>query len=347
MAAFPPVLAGFTAFSIFIFVPHDQSVPVWRITENVREVSPYRPDVRYLALYRFDDLMRHDRRLGAASIGHPLFRPGNIPMLAGLSFVNGYSPMAPRGLRRLLGFGAHGHLDPAFGIRLLKKETRPGALLEHLGVDGLVLHEGLAAMANVQVDRLPGWKHVLTIDGEVLLERTPARTAPTQFISRLETFPTEEDAVSWVTDRSLDSVPFFVVDREARRGTVSFCDSGTSAMVLAERLSARLRVSTAACAGDSLLLLRRPWFPGYRARAGEQDLRLVVADLIMPAAVIPPRFEGEISIEYRPRALWVGSAIALAAVLICGGLMSVGLVRRFTRNAADRIVRRTEVPRRI
>ena len=104
-------------------------------------------------------------------------------------------------------------------------------------------------------------------------------------------------------------------------------------MLSAERLSTVVRINAAGCPGESLLLLRRPWFPGYRARSGEQELRLVVADLTMPAVVVPARFEGEITIEYRPRALWLGLTLALAALLLLIAVMTVGLVRRFIRNA--------------
>jgi uncharacterized membrane protein YfhO len=106
-------------------------------------------------------------------------------------------------------------------------------------------------------------------------------------------------------------------------------------MVSVERLSVVVRVSTAKCAVDSLLLLRRPWFPGYRARIGAQELRLVVVDLVMPAVVVPPRFEGQISIEYRPRALWLGIKVAVAGLIVLVGVMIVGLVRRFRQNAGD------------
>jgi len=333
---FPPVFAAFTVVSIFAFVPSDQSVPVWRFTDNVREPAPYRRELRYLALYRWDDVMGDDRRLAASATGHPLFRPGNVPMLAGLSFINGYSPLQPRGLRRLLGLRAHGHIDADYATRLLEKETRPGALLEHLGVDGLVLHQRLAEATGVNVDGLPGWRRAATIDGEILLERSGKATPVAQFISTVQTFPAEAQALSWVMGRTSDSLPFFRVDPETPAGIQTFCGAAQWEMVSLERLSAVVHVDTRECPDDSLLLLRRPWFPGYRAMSGERELPLIVADLVMPAVVVPARFDGPISIEYRPRTLWLGAIIALVCLLVVVGVATTAVLHGLTRHPRRR-----------
>jgi hypothetical protein len=279
--------------------------------------------------------MGDDRRLATTRDGHPLFRPGNIPMLAGLSFVNGYSSMQPRGLRRLLGLHNHGWIDSDYARRLLEKETRSGALLDHLGVDGLVLYERLAHDANLSVAALTGWHQVATIDGEILLHRSGDPAGLTQFITTVRTFPTEDDAVSWVIGRTSEALPFFVVDPGPTSATHTFCEAGRSTMRSAERMVAVIRVDTTECPGDGLLLLRRPWFPGYRATTGGQELRVVVADLTMPAVVVPPGLEGDIRIEYRPQAFRRGVTISLAAFLLLGGLAMIVLVRRL-RNVLGR-----------
>jgi len=256
-------------------------------------------------------------------------------MLAGLSFVNGYSPMQPRGLRRLLGLRAHGHLETDHAVRLLQKETGPGALLEHLGVDGVVLHETLASAAGMTLDALEGWRRVATIDGEVLLERN-RRTDPARLVTQVQTFRTEEDALSWVTSRASAALPLFMVSPDTKPELQAFCSAGTSGVTSAGRLSVALKVETRTCSGPSLLLLRRPWFPGYRARAGGQELPLVVADLVMPAVVIPAGFDGEVTVEYRPRSLRWGIIAALAslgALLVPVGVAPIRRLARFVPGA--------------
>ena len=127
---------------LFVFFPQVREVPVWPFDSSVLAQRPFDPRLRYLQIAQWwtDGLTSNPgepRRL-IYGTGESL-RPGNTPMFAGLEFVNGYSPLSPSGLHQLLGFDIHGPIRIDYVDSVAARETAPGALLDHMSVDGLVL----------------------------------------------------------------------------------------------------------------------------------------------------------------------------------------------------------------
>jgi hypothetical protein len=60
-------------------------------------------------------------------------------MFAGVHMINGYTPVGPAGITRLLDFGTHGHINPPRTSEVVLPEAGPDGLLEKLGIDGIIV----------------------------------------------------------------------------------------------------------------------------------------------------------------------------------------------------------------
>src|SRR5205807_310414 len=101
---------------------------------------------------------------------NPMLRPGNTPMLAGLTFVNGYSPMGLVTLASQFHLNAHGDVRPDLLARL--PALVHAGLFDRLGIDGaLVPAANPGAPAIMAAFRGHGWELVGASQAALILYR--------------------------------------------------------------------------------------------------------------------------------------------------------------------------------
>ena len=136
--------------------------------QTLNTAPPLATDRLYLSLYRSpQSSYRADQH--EWSFGETV-RPGSTPMFAGLRFVNGYSPISPAGIGRLLDFGTHGQINPTKVSEIVIPEAGPEGLLAELGIDGIVVAWDFKLPAALP----PNWEIVTQwSDGYVFHRREP------------------------------------------------------------------------------------------------------------------------------------------------------------------------------
>ncbi|HTQ48180.1 MAG TPA: hypothetical protein VMI75_35735 [Polyangiaceae bacterium] len=243
--------------------------PQWAVDARALSPWPFHADRLYLGLTTLDALEGDD--LDAT------LRPGDVPMLAGLSFVNGYSAMKPRGVQARFGSSVQGYLWPDAIARALDEATRDDGLLARLGVDGLVVGRTVEQVPQLAVNaRLAGagWTRVASLEAGSIWERVgPAH------------------AVAWSPSLAVTPVS---VGRDRIELDVSGDDGSSGAEIVT----------------------RRAWYPGWAATLGGVLVPVEAYEGIVAAVRLPPGAHGRLVMRYRPRGLREGAAIAAVALLL-------------------------------
>jgi hypothetical protein len=81
-------------------------------------------------------------------------------------------------------------------------------------------------------------------------------------------------------------------------------------------------VSVPSGANSALLTISRPFFSGYRARIGDQVLRVDSYRGLIPTIEIPPGTSGRLIMVYRPPWLVWGGGVSI----LCLGIAAIGRV---------------------
>ena len=131
----PVVLS--TLFITYVRMDAHAAVAKFSLPEELNSPTPLSTDRLYLSLYQPPPLFyRTDQTDWLFGL---TLRPGSTSMFAGVHLVNGYSPVAPAGIARLLEFGTHGNINPAKVEEIVLPESGPDGLLEELGIDGIIV----------------------------------------------------------------------------------------------------------------------------------------------------------------------------------------------------------------
>jgi hypothetical protein len=157
-----PLVTFVSLLATYLTMPPHGPVTRYGLDANLNDVAPLDPDRLYLSLYRSPP-----ENYGANKTGGwfgTVTRPGSISMFAGAHLINGYSPVGPAGIARLLDAGTHGHINPARLNQVVLSEAGPDGLLAKLGIDGILIASDFPMPA-----RLPdNWHSVFgSWEGEV------------------------------------------------------------------------------------------------------------------------------------------------------------------------------------
>jgi hypothetical protein len=283
------------AMIVMTFVAfHDRDeVSRWRIDGLSAPLDPSR---RYLAMYDVQS-MRHAQLL-----------PGNLPMLAELHFVNGYSPMGLAALYDIFRFDVHGPMPADHAEQMLRYEIGRNQLLHHLGIDGLIV-PAVLVQRNATLLSNNGWKPAARIANCYVLHRENLSDPLFAAAVAIKT-PNEQQAYEAIFRRRTPQLPVVLLtpggpERYGRRA-------------IGDVVEARLHTSfvVRGKGPKALIVFRRPWMPGWRATIDGRPLPVLRADMVMPAIEIPPDAEGEVRLVYRPRSLMIGAGLAGLALLV-------------------------------
>jgi hypothetical protein len=301
------------------FIAHSGrgEVPRWRYEADLLSPGPFDPDRRYLAMYGYDAITRPDERERVTRGTNVELRPGNVPMLAGLHFLNGYSPLGLAAVKNLLHMEGHGPLESEWAEQLLRTESGPEQLLHHLGVDGIVVPLEMTRR-NREVLARNGWRPAARVGEHVVLHRAAATFEPFFQAGFAYRRGSEHDVYREIFVRPTEQLPVVILAGET--GSERYGRRAVS-----EVAWSRQQTSFVVADGPkALFVFRRPWMPGWRATIDGRPLPVLRAHMIMPAIEIPAGAAGEVRLVYRPRSLVVGVWFAGLSLLVLA-LVSVRL----------------------
>jgi hypothetical protein len=334
------VVVASCALSYASFIEYYED-PIWPLGEEVRRPGPLEPGRRYLSVYSFDDIIPtgpHDPGRRFEGSGGPLY-PCNLPMYAGLDFVSGYSPMRPAGLQELFAFDStHGSVPDATAGRLLDAESGPDGLLQLYAVDGLVVAQryersepGLKAQ---------GWREVAQVEGGKVFHREGPPSLRVRAVECAEVLTVRDEVRRRLTEDRAGPVPLLLLGspESTRGGAASFAPARVT-VVAETRNAVTADVEAADDGRETLLVFSRPWYPGYRATCAGGPVPVEDLDLTLPAVRLPAGTRGRVVLEYRPRSLIWGAALAGITGLLSIALVLLEVIRRHAVRAGRPPVR--------
>jgi hypothetical protein len=333
----PSVVVLTSCWLSLAFVDPYLEVPHWN--ERVADhSSALDPTIRYLSVHDWHDLFQHDptRAQHALAARDTSLWTGNYSLYSGAEFINGYSPMHPRGLTSLFSFRAHGYLgwplsnseqpdeDLEASLRLIVAEAGQGDLLEVMGVDGLMISTRHQALIPALLAR--DWRQDATLDGCVVLHRKTSNRMSARSLKVALRTAYWEQARELTRDRKLLDTGWILFD------PTSVSDESTPTLEFAaakmdvrseSRGTVEVQLTNDDAERESLIVFARPWYPGYRATFNGRPIAVDQLNLIMPAVRLPRGESGTLVLEYRPDSLMRGSALACATIalvlLVAGG----------------------------
>jgi hypothetical protein len=285
------ITAGLILLTFTTFHDRDE-VSRWRL-ENLD--TPLDETRTYLALYDLDAMV------------HPELLPGNLPMLAGREFVNGYSPMGLAALNDIFQFDVHGPIPPAHAEQILRHESGRNQLLHHLGIDGLIVPIPLVRR-NMPVLSRNGWHPAMQMADCLVFHREKLGDPLFQAALAVKT-PSEQQAYAAIFKRRTPQLPVVLLtdggpERYGPRQLANVVEARNQTTFMVQGKGPK-----------ALIVFRRPWLPGWRATIDGKPLPVLRASLLMPAIEIPAGAEGEVRLVYRPRSLVFGAVLAGLALL--------------------------------
>jgi hypothetical protein len=306
----------------WLLQPRRVATPYWTVDACAAHLARTPPSDLYFGLYPWGALMTSKPGKGRGGC----LAPGNLPMVFQRHFIGGYSPLMVEGLNKVLDMQVHGELGIS-GLRdALETWARPGSLFDRWGVAGLVVPK--ASWFSAFDGRLAGhgWQPVEDVGDGMIWRRKELRPKPPLLssIERVRFAPNAVAARSGLLlyeGREWLFVPSNARSEAARGNEVSYASAAIELHASAPpRVEARVKTSASA---PALVVLHRPYYPGYRATFDGAPLELGRADAVLVAFELPPGRDGNLVIEYAPwgtRPLGVFAAAAgLAALLAAFG----------------------------
>jgi hypothetical protein len=309
----PAAITVVMIFLTFATFSKRGEVPSWRYDETLLSPRVLDPARRYLAMYDMDSTLAEDAH-GRASRGiRSEMRPGNIPMLAGVEFVNGYSPLGLAALRNVFDVDVHGPMNPQRAEIFLRYETGQNELLHQLGVDGLIVPEAMAKRHAPTLAR-NGWIPAARLGHSLVLHRERI-VSPVFRAAVAVRIGDEQKAYSAIFNRRTPQLPVVLY----ARGDGKPQRYASRDLRIAEAGRNHTRVVFEDKGPQTLLVFRRPWFPGWRATVDGKPVPVLRANMILPAVEVPA--DGfEVRLFYRPASLVAGLVVAALSLLVLAGV---------------------------
>jgi hypothetical protein len=275
----PAIVAFAVLLATYLCIPPNARVPRFNFKESLRDPAPLDPARLYLSIYPPPDFT-YRTEAWSQPVGQ-IVRPGSTSMWGKLRFINGYSPIRPAGVAKLLYASIHGEIDPGTAQSLLSNEGGPDGLLAQLGVDGIVLAK------ETYFDPGPPdeWEIITSTDeGRVFHRRGPP----------------------YATVRSVTSLPS-LPNRKFSIAKISGIHESRT------RVTADIEVPET---GPALITFSRPYFDGYHATFGSEQPPVMAERGLFPVVEISRGSRGRLILQYRPDWLVYGGGLAILCALI-------------------------------
>jgi hypothetical protein len=279
----PPVVTFAILLATYLCIPPNCGVPKYNLSQELLDPAPLDPQRLYLSIYpEAESNYRVEKKAQPVS---QLVRPGSTSMLAGLHFMNGYSPILPAGVAREFDFRIHGEINPHEAEYLVWNQSNPKGLLARLGVDGIVV----AWDSGLDLALGPGWEFIASTEEGALYHRIGPPFARVRSVTSIDSKPNEQFTAATVSEID-DSRNHVAADVDVPNG-----------------------------GSPALLSFSRPYFRGYEARLGNQKLRVDSYRSLFPIVKVPSASRGRLTLTYRPWWLIFGGAMSIFCTAICFG----------------------------
>lgn len=283
----PPVVTFAVLLATYFYIPPNCGVPKYNLSRELLDPAPLEPQRLYLSIYpEAESAYRAEKKAGP--VGR-LVRPGSTAMWGGLHFTNGYSPILAAGVAREFDFRIHGEINPHEAEYLVWSQSNPNGLLAQLGVDGLVV----AWDSGLNPALGPDWELVASTKEGALYHRVGPPFARVRSVTSIDSRPNEQFTAATVSE----------IDNSRNHVTIN--------------------VDVSNDGPPALLTFSRPYFRGYEARLGTQQLHVDSYRGLFPIIEVPAGAHGKLTLIYRPWWLIFGGGIAIA----CGLVFVTGLFR--------------------
>ncbi|MFN8606548.1 MAG: hypothetical protein U0931_03385 [Vulcanimicrobiota bacterium] len=264
-----------------------------------------RPDRTWLSLYSWKELLDSRPELVVPA------RYADSALVERLPIVNGYSPLYAAPIIRAWTFSNVGSLDPLpRNVNNIALGIQPGGLMDKLNITGLLLSPDWQPLGPELLNNQ--WR-LLGNEGLVQVWVRPRDPQPLfQSLPRAEFCTWGEQTAA----AALKPYGPEVVRCERRPpATYAFAKIECSATT-SWRNGASCQVSANPGPQPALVAVRRPWFQGYRAFLGGQELKLDTLNLQHMAVEIPPASPaGKLEVVYRPHAIDIGLVAGVLGLL--------------------------------
>jgi hypothetical protein len=275
-----PAAVTFCALlATYICIPTNCGVPRYNFSQELLKPAPLDPRRLYLSVYPWAELT-YATSNKPQPVGQTL-RPGSTSMWSGLRFVNGYSPIRPAGVARQFATSIHGEINPEVGSDLLNHQAGRGGELDLMGVDGIVVAREL----DIAPQPSSEWDLVVSTDEGNVFHRRGTPFARVRSLTSIESRPKEQFILATISQIN-DSRNFVEADIDVPSGD-----------------------------RPALLAFSRPYFRGYRARLGKEELPVTSYRGLFPVVEVPASAHGRLTLTYRPAWLIWGNGSAFACVL--------------------------------
>jgi hypothetical protein len=270
----------------YLCIPTNCGVPRYNFSQELLRPAPLDPQRLYLSVYPWAELT-YAATNKPQPVGQTL-RPGSTSMWAGLRFINGYSPIRSAGVAREFATSIHGEINPHVGSHLLNHQAGRDGELALIGVDGVVV----AREVSITPQPSSEWELVVSTDEGNVFHRRSAPFSRVRSVSSIDSRPNEQFVLATISQIN-DSRNF---------------------------VNANIDVP----AGDrpALLTFSRPYFRGYKARIGDQNLTVTSYRGLFPILEVPAGTHGRLTVAYRPAWLLWGGGVAV----VCGLVVLLGVI---------------------
>ncbi|HTQ46308.1 MAG TPA: hypothetical protein VMI75_26310 [Polyangiaceae bacterium] len=300
-----PTVAAVAAILFVLQATPAADTTTWPLVDSLSSAKPLDPRRTYLAIDTRGDLVRFPQGI------HVDLRVGNTPLVAGLSFVNGYTPMLPRVVTDTFPLEAQGWFQTGqHPAEVVSSFIEDGRRFEELGIDGLILPDWLLASSRDALAR-EGWAVSARLDGGYALERG---TAP---LPR-----------AWLVDAA-ESTREHHARLEAPALRLEECDREASVTL------------EAPVDRPALVVFKRADYPGYRATIDGVDSPTQRYLDMLVAVPIAEGTKGKIAVAYRPQSLVRGTIVAVSALIALALWILTAWLRRAHFGATRSTVRST------
>lgn len=306
-----PALTLGVLLASYTLLPNRLAVPTWTMPDSLLKVEPLRSDVRYFVIASPADYFPGG--FAGPGFGSHL-RPGLSAFLSGVEVVNGYSAMAPKGPTAAFPQGVHGFLTPEVIPRVLNHDSRPGGLLDRLGVHGLMVATSQRGAAEPLLRH--GWR--LTSEGpegQVFHREGPPAHAP-RCVTRVRFAPLEGGGAWWMALSAADGLPAVAATPAEPAGTLKHF--GLRPLEVREAGRNHLHIEVAPGDKAALVATMRAWVPGWQAELNGQPLTIYALDGLNTAIEVPAGAGGRVRLTYRPWGLRWGLPVLGTSVLLWG-----------------------------
>jgi hypothetical protein len=270
----------------YLCMPTNCGVPRYNFSQELLKPEPLDPQRLYLSVYPWAELT-YAATNKPQPVGQTL-RPGSTSMWAGLRFINGYSPIRAAGVAREFATSIHGEINPDVGSHLLNHQAGSEGELALMGVDGIVV----AKEVSITPQPSSEWELVASTDEGNVFHRRSAPFTRVRSVSSIDSRPNEQFVLATVN--CIDESRKFV-DADI------YVPSGDR---------------------PALLTFSRPYFRGYQAHVGKQELAVTSYRGLFPIVEVPGGVHGRLTLIYRPAWLLWGGSLAVA----CGLIVLLGAI---------------------